>query len=75
LCGALDLEGGIAIVEEGHVLDPQRGGQRGHPFVARGADGVEALACRLHHPRLPVERAAEAGGAVDRNRALCRQRP
>ena len=75
LRGALDLEGGVAIVEEGHVLDPQRGGQRGHSFMARGADGVEALPRPLHHPRLPVERAAEAGRTVDRNRPRGRQRP
>ncbi len=65
LFGPRDLEGGVAVVEEGDVGGAQGGGDRGKAFVARGADGVEALSCALHGAALAVERAAEAGGAVE----------
>jgi hypothetical protein len=45
--GAVDLERGVAVVEERHVIHPQRLGQRGVAFVARTADRVEALAASL----------------------------
>ncbi len=45
-------------MEEGHVVEPQRLGDRGIVLVARAADRVEALAARLQPARDPVELAA-----------------
>ena len=45
-------------MEEGHVIEPQRLGDRRIVLMARAADRVEALAARLQAAREPVELAA-----------------
>jgi hypothetical protein len=60
LLGAMDLEGGRAVVEEGNVIEPKRLGDGGIVFMARAADRVESLAARLQPARDPVELAARA---------------
>ena len=60
LLRAVDLEGVRAVVEEGHVVEPQRLGDRGIVLMARAADRVEALAARLQPAREPVHLAADA---------------
>ena len=55
----LDLEGGITIVQEGHVSDAEGCGNGGISFVAGGTDRVESLATRLKFAGMPVKMARQ----------------
>ena len=67
---AVDLESGVAIVEEGHVVDAQHFGKHRVALVARGADRIEPLAPRLQLAAHPVELARQRLRAEQRRRPL-----
>jgi hypothetical protein len=59
LAGAVDLKSRVAVMQERHVGQPQRVGERGHAFVPRARNRVEALPTRSQFARAAVELAAE----------------
>ncbi|SBV34885.1 protein of unknown function [uncultured Sphingopyxis sp.] len=73
LARPVELEGVRTIVEERHVGDAQRRGDRRIALVSRRADRVEAFAARLQMARQPVHLAARQLREEDVGRLRARQ--
>ena len=71
--GAVNLEGGVAVVEERHVVHPEGLGDGGHALMPGAADRVETFATALKRAGDPVELAAQHLGMEDVHQSRRRQ--